>query len=522
MNDIEQVAKKLAEIEGGAVVIGAHRRDRPDLIFFKKDAGFYAIELCTEDESTIDCGKRLADKCRQLRIAFPELAQSNIEQIVVDKENNKPHTIGAATGVTSNNELSNLVADFGGKKDHLPEETVKSILTRLQPAMTFQGSVRLPAEDEGARDRALMRLALDDTQAKFASLEAADVLKIIGPPGSGKTLVLIARAKLFATEHPDWVVQFVAYNKSLAGYLENQFFDFENIHVATFYNFAEARGHKASAKNDGEDKYFNQVSKNVQRNIDALFIDEYQDFRESWMIYCMATVKLNRGGITIAGDSKQAIYRFQPPDNAFADREVSTVLLNRPYRSTRQILEVASRVDPEFETEGITDAPEGQTVNLVFAESWDAQADYIAWEISKMLKDGQRKATDIAVLGATWSAVLRLRERLERKRIKYAVVAGRHGVDAPEWGKVTLTTIHSAKGYEFDVVFLMAVEALPEKEDGPEAIVQRRGAYVGPTRARDELFITYTRRNDIIDKLHDAPTSLISPWTWPDDFKESK
>jgi superfamily I DNA/RNA helicase len=66
----------------------------------------------------------------------------------------------------------------------------------------------------------------------------------------------------------------------------------------------------------------------------------------------------------------------------------------------------------------------------------------------------------------------------------------------------------------------MAVEALPNKNQDQEDTKKRRSAYVGPTRARDELFITYTKRNDIIDKLHDAPTSLISPWTWPDDFKK--
>ena len=522
MNDVERVEKTLSEISGGTVVVGTHRRDRPDLIFYKKGSGFYALEIRNDDESTVDCGKRLAEKNRQLRIAFPELASSTIEQVIVDFEDCKAHTIGAATRVISQRELSNLITEFIGKNESLTDEIATSILTRLQPAMTFQASVRIPSEDKGAHDRALMRLALDDTQAKFASLEGKDVLKIVGPPGSGKTLVLIARAKLFATAHPDWTIQFVAYNKSLAGYLENQFYDFENISVSTFYKFSEARGHKTfTTDDDEEEKYFNYMARNVQPNVDALFIDEYQDFRESWMRYCLATLRPNRGGATIAGDHKQGIYRLRPPDDAFLGRPTETFFLDRPYRSTRQILEVASRIDPEFETTGISQAPNGQSVNLVYAESADVQAQYIAWEISKMIKEGLRKPADIAVLGAFWPAVLRMQDHLDRKGVKYAVVGGR-GVDAPEWGKVTLTTLHSAKGYEFDVVFLMAVESLPAKDDRPDAVVQRRGAYVGPTRARDELFITYTRRNDIIDKLHDAPENLISPWTWPDDFKDSE
>jgi superfamily I DNA/RNA helicase len=520
MENIEEISSKLGKISGGIRIVGTHRRDRPDLIFFRKGSGFYAIEIQDAEESLIDCGKRLAEKCRQLRIAFPELAKSHLEQVVVSHENVDSHTIGAATRVLAAQRIEKLVSDFAGKEENLNDDEIQSVLLRLQPAMTFQGVVRVPSEDEGARDRALMRLALDETQAEFASVDAEDVLKIIGPPGSGKTLVLIARAKLFATNNPKWKIQFVAYNKSLAGYLENQFFDFDNIHVTTFSRFAADRGHKASRKDD-EDKYFNQMSKNVKKDIDALFIDEYQDFQESWMTYCMATVKDGRGGISVAGDSKQALYRFQPPDKAFAKRKVRTVSLTRPYRSTRQILEVASRVDSEFKTEGISEAPEGQEVKLVFGGSWNDQADYISWEISRMISEDSRRPGDIAILGAVWNAVKRLESRLDELGVKYAVVGGRDDlVHAPEWGKITLTTVHSAKGYEFDVVFLMAVEALPNKNQDPEDTKKRRSAYVGPTRARDELFITYTKRNDIIDKLHDAPTSLISPWTWPDDFKK--
>jgi DNA helicase-2/ATP-dependent DNA helicase PcrA len=63
--------------------------------------------------------------------------------------------------------------------------------------------------------------------------------------------------------------------------------------------------------------------------------------------------------------------------------------------------------------------------------------------------------------------------------------------------KVTLMTLHAAKGLEFPVVFIVGVEEgiLPHArvyEAGPDELEEeRRLAYVGMTRAREELHLTY-------------------------------
>ncbi len=62
---------------------------------------------------------------------------------------------------------------------------------------------------------------------------------------------------------------------------------------------------------------------------------------------------------------------------------------------------------------------------------------------------------------------------------------------------ITVCTIHASKGREFDVVFLVGFEdeILPgnRKSDGPAQVEEaRRLAYVGVTRARKQLFISYS------------------------------
>jgi DNA helicase II / ATP-dependent DNA helicase PcrA len=66
---------------------------------------------------------------------------------------------------------------------------------------------------------------------------------------------------------------------------------------------------------------------------------------------------------------------------------------------------------------------------------------------------------------------------------------------APERGRVALMTLHAAKGLEFKVVFLLGLEEglLPHagmQGQPPNLDEERRLAYVGFTRARDELILT--------------------------------
>jgi len=106
--------------------------------------------------------------------------------------------------------------------------------------------------------------------------------------------------------------------------------------------------------------------------------------------------------------------------------------------------------------------------------------------------------------------------------------------------KVTLSSIHQAKGLEWKVVFLIWLVdgqfpngRILEAEDIPMLEEERRLFYVALTRAKDDLYLTYPLMNpksysgDVICRpsrfLDDFPTNLVEEWqidapdSWNDD-----
>jgi DNA helicase-2/ATP-dependent DNA helicase PcrA len=111
----------------------------------------------------------------------------------------------------------------------------------------------------------------------------------------------------------------------------------------------------------------------------------------------------------------------------------------------------------------------------------------------------------------------------------------------PDEERVTLSSIHQAKGLEWKVVFLVwladgyfPIGKVLDADDDAMLEEERRLFYVALTRAEDELYLTYPMMNpksysgDIICRpsgfLDEVPAELVEPWrvssdedAWSDD-----
>ncbi len=157
---------------------------------------------------------------------------------------------------------------------------------------------------------------------------------VTGVPGSGKTVILLARAVHLVREHPDWKIQILTYNKSLQTKIENKlnmlaedltFMDvrIENIEVSTFHKFALHITNVGVPNKPTEDWWKKELPdlalQKVKPHCDAILIDEYQDFHDHWVKLCVkACVEhtyLNHSNkevvgknLFLAGDRLQSIY----------------------------------------------------------------------------------------------------------------------------------------------------------------------------------------------------------------------
>ncbi len=113
--------------------------------------------------------------------------------------------------------------------------------------------------------------------------------------------------------------------------------------------------------------------------------------------------------------------------------------------------------------------------------------------------DGEERWTNLLELRAHAAEFdeLAVPEGLARFLEEVALVSDQDTLeDRPE--RVTLITLHAAKGLEFPIVFIVGLEEglLPHKralEDERELEEERRLAYVGMTRAKDRLYLVHAR-----------------------------
>ena len=176
-----------------------------------------------------------------------------------------------------------------------------------------------------------------------------------------------------------------------------------------------------------------EVLSSYQERFKYIMVDEYQDTNTAQfeLIRLLASKYKN---LCVVGDDDQSIYKFRGAniynilnfEKHFPDAKV--IKLEQNYRSTQNILDAANSViannvgrkDKKLWTEN----GEGEKITFEQLDSGYEEADYVARDISRKIRQGEARYKDCAVLYRTNAQSRLFEEKFITSNIPYKIVGG--------------------------------------------------------------------------------------------------
>lgn len=371
---------------------------------------------------------------------------------------------------------------------------------------------------------------LDLDQERMARTMKDGHRLISGVAGSGKTLILMARAKVLANRLLDQRILILCFNITLAAHLRSllhgdtmnphykdrievmHFHDWARRIVGWLPSYNSFKTEEECNAYIGQQVLVKLQQQSPEERWDSILVDEAHTFTREWFKCCVAGLKdPENGDLVIVSDGNQSLYKR----SKFTWKSVGikaqgrTMKLTQNYRNTREILEAAWTVVKNTDQDLTDDAtfptiePEaalrqGPKPTLYQTRSKAAAVDVAVEQAQRLVMLGY-SPSEIAILyrykpkqdAALFDFMLQRLQDLglpiywvtESQPTKVNYSARRPGVRV-------ITTL-SALGLEFKAVLLLWVEQFEDcfAEDVEVRSLARRQLYVAMTRAQDELHL---------------------------------
>ena len=238
-----------------------------------------------------------------------------------------------------------------------------------------------------------------------------------------------------------------------------------------------------------------------------IVVDETQDLSKAELTVITKLVNPQTNSITLLVDVAQKIY-----DTSFTWKGVGINIqgrshtLNKNFRTTVEIAEAAYTLlekDTDF-VQNSEDYVKPEQINKdqhgcypIYRRfgSLEEGTDYVVEEIKRLKEQTTCELSEMVILHPTQKSLRVIQERLNVHQIpNYIVTPKGFNHEAEE---VKLCTMHSIKGLEARVVFILGVDEgkLPfvAPNDIAEKVTQRKLLYVGMTRAKEWLYLISDR-----------------------------
>jgi superfamily I DNA/RNA helicase len=341
---------------------------------------------------------------------------------------------------------------------------------------------------------------LDDDQRKFILLPERGRYALVGPPGSGKTNLLLLRAQFLAGTGASNVLV-VTYTATLADFIRSgiskgpltrdqvmTYHSWANRHVQEFLNIQVV---KKGSEFD-EDTRADLLEKleiahkkpNSRRLYDAILVDEAQDLTRR-EVELLCTLSSN---VCVCGDSRQSVYNRDGLE-AIETLNLRKHVLKHHFRIGPAIARAADRLMPVAEgdksLESLANYPEkdlGKSRALIRdfpdrARQFDAMVETLEIQLSAY------KDESIGILCGLNATLEELQSRLEGSPLADRFCVPRTEKEGFLSSKpIKLMTIHSSKGAEFRAVHVFGAEDLRNYPLNARSV-----SYTAITRAKTSL-----------------------------------
>jgi len=412
--------------------------------------------------------------------------------------------------------LRGLLPSWAARAPRLTDTQMDEIRAALYP------EIRVGWADDDAEIIEVM----DRQQETLAKSMGSGHRLVRGVAGSGKTIVLTRRAHHLRELHPDWKILVICFNRVLAEHLARTIGVDNRLEVLTFHAWCARELRRAKIpmpptpeRGAAWHEYWEKVpsllldayaaGKAPTGAYQAILVDEGQDFANDWYRAILQALDPATNSLLVALDSSQNIYKRK---SSWRELGVQVVghsrVLRTNYRNTRPILDAAYRIVSELDSPSNgAQSDDHVTPDRALRDGSPPQVHrHAALAVARKFVEVWIKARldrgmspeDILVLALSRPTIERLSVWLKERRIPACSLLTDH---VP--GAVRLSTIHSAKGLDAACVLLFAAHELEGRED-EEA---RRLLYIGMTRARDELCVSYHCESRLMEELEGVLTT---------------
>lgn len=350
---------------------------------------------------------------------------------------------------------------------------------------------------------------LDKEQDKIYNLPLDKSHIVTGPPGTGKTVMALYRAKMY--EDSGARCRILMLSRLLSEYVSAEVNVLDLGARVTTYNswvwnfYVKTYGERP----DQIEKYvfdWQRILPKILSNLpDAdskpnIIVDEGQDLPSDFY----TVIPFMSDQLTIFADENQRITdRNSTIQEISANTQIKNFFrLTRNYRNTRPIAEL-SRVFHTGSKDYLPALPdkEGRLPVIDSTSGVDEFVDFLITyeEIYSDLFLGVFTET----ISLQEEILTKIRDKTQNP-VQYYRSGQQEYIDFNRQG-ICLVSFKSAKGLEFDTVFIPEIQSLSHDPSDPSTLMQM---YVLISRARDELFLLYSgsERPELLEKI---PSDLV-------------